>query len=123
MCTVSVSGSTSKEAHRFEISLVLWNPAFLSPRVHLEIGNDMRPGRLGSLFAPAPPNLLDPGLVVAEFPVPHPVRRFPGKFIQPAVDLLEGFAKQADGFLAMLLKGWHCRTAPIYQTCNQWLLS
>jgi len=41
------------------------------------------------------------------FPMPHPMRWFPGKFIQPQMDFLIWLSEKSGRFFAMVFEGGH----------------
>ena len=64
------------------------------------------PGPCGC-SAPPLANLFNSCPVVPKFAMPHPVRRMPGKLVQPPMDLTIGVPENSDRFRAMLLERWH----------------
>ena len=75
-----------------------------SPPFHLQVRDDVLAGRCCRLVAPKLPHFLDPGLVMPLLSVPHPIRRLPGKLVQPPMNLSEWLAEKLDGFRTMLIE-------------------
>jgi hypothetical protein len=98
---------TSKKPDPNKISFVPGKGISLFPAFSLEIGHDVAAGDGLGLGPEKGHGLADAGLVVAQAAVPHLVR-FPAlKFVQPAVNLLEGFPEKGGGLPAMFFEGSH----------------
>ena len=103
-----LDAGSSKQAHRHVFPFVSGKGLIVRPAFHLQIGNDVLPGRRRCLIAPELLNFHYPGQVMPQFAVLHAEGRTPGKFIQPAMHLFKRLAKEPDRFFAVFLKGRHC---------------
>src|SRR5205823_2081476 len=96
-----------EQAHPDVIALILGKPVGLGPALGLEIGDDVLPRRLRRLPPEQPPGLPNPRQVMVLPAMPHSALRRPGKLIQPAMHLGEGFAESCRRLRTMFIKAWH----------------
>jgi hypothetical protein len=81
---------------------IAFRPSFL-----FQIRNDVLPGDRNRTFTGESPDLLNSGRLMPDTALLHPVRRLPGKFVEPKMNLGIRLTEEPFGFLAVLFETRH----------------